>query len=248
MATFAEIVYSCLDILKERTDDAYYTEEHIIFLASKMRALLLERKYRGSRNGAFAPMSEENKQEICIDIEPASLVPEGCTGLWLRSVNEVPDTVGGSVPSAYTVSDMIHGQVTFIPQERIPYVGHNKWLKHIIYAAKSNDGHIYLTSSNPQAIYLNKIKVSGVFSNPAEAAKLSCNEDGIVGCDILKAEFPLEEALIPSCIELVIQELIGSRYAPEDKDNDAKDGLGDAAVINNKASNPVEKSESSGNK
>ena len=99
MATFAEIVYSCLDILKERTDDAYYTEEHIIFLASKMRALLLERKYRGSRNGAFAPMSEENKQEICIDVEPASLAPEGCTGLWLRSVNEVPDTRAGDLYS-----------------------------------------------------------------------------------------------------------------------------------------------------
>ena len=54
MATFGEIIYMTLDLLKERADDAYYTEEHIIFLASKMRSLLLERKYKNSNRTSFA--------------------------------------------------------------------------------------------------------------------------------------------------------------------------------------------------
>lgn len=244
MTTFGQIVYMVLDLLKERADDAYYTEEHIIFLASKMRALLLERKYKGSRNGVFSPMSDENKQEICIDVEPTSLLPDGCSGLWLRSIQEIPDTLNAEDPNIYSVSDMYHGMVTFIPPERMPYVGYNKWLQNIIYASRSNDGHLYLTSSNPQAAYLRKVKMGAIFADPTDAAKLSCNnEDGLAGCDILKENFPLESALIPSCIELVVQEITGSRYAPEDKVNDAKDGLGDAAITQQKAATPVESSE-----
>lgn len=243
-ATFGEIIYSILDLLKERVDDAYYTEEHITFLASKMRALLLERKYRNNRNTGFTPMSDENSQVICLDLQPEDMLPDGCAGNWLKSVQKIPDMLSASVPKVSLMKDLMFSNVTFIPAERMPYVGHNKWLRNIIYAAKSSDDHLYLNSVNPQFIYLEKVKMEGVFSNPEEAAKLACDEEGNLNkCDILNTVFPLEEALIPSCIELVIQELIGSRYAPEDKDNDAKDGLGDAAVTSQKAPTPVESSE-----
>ena len=241
MATFGEITYSILDLLKEHTDDAYYTEEHIIFLASKMRALLIERKYRNSRNQTFSPMSDENMQQICIDLEPVENSPMLCDGIWLQSVKEIPATVGDTDVKVSVVSDMIHTMVTFIPAERMPYVGYNKWLQKIIYAAKSDNNHLYLTSSNPQFSYLKQVKMSGVFSDPEEAAKMACDPDGEgKGCNILDMDFPLEAALVPSCIEMVLQELLGSRYAPEDKSNDAKDGLGDAAVTNAKQATPAE--------
>ena len=241
MATFGQIVYSILDLLKEHTDDAYYTEEHIIFLASKMRALLIERKYRNSRNQTFSPMSDENMQQICIDLEPVENSPMLCDGMWLQSVQEIPATVGDTDVKVSVVSDMLHTMVTFITAERMPYVGYNKWLRKIIYAAKSDNNHLYLTSSNPQFSYLKQVKMSGVFSDPEEAAKMACDPDGeSKGCNILDMEFPLEAALVPSCIEMVLQELLGSRYAPEDKTNDAKDGLGDAAVTNAKQATPAE--------
>lgn len=240
MATFGEITYMTLDLLKERVDDAYYTEEHILFLASKMRALLIERKYRNSKNQTFNPMSDENTQQICVDLEPVDEPALICNGMFLKSVQEIPSTVGNIEPKMSVVSDMIHSMVTFIPAERMPYVGHNKWLKNIIYATKSDDSHIYLTGNNPQFAYLKQAKVSGVFSDPVEAAKLSCDGAGENGCDVLGMDFPLEASLVPSCIEMIVQELIGSRYAPEDKNNDAKDGLGDAAVTNAKQQKPAE--------
>ena len=244
MATFGEIIYMTLDLLKEHADDSYYTEEHIIFLASKMRALLLERKYKNSNRMSFAEMSDENIQEICLDLEPAQMLPDGCGGTWLQSIQKIPSTLTMFAPKLSVVSDLMFTGVTYIAPERMPYVGHNKWLKNIIYAARSQNGHVYLNSVNPQFIYLKEAKMTGVFADPAEAAKYSC-DNGEEGdkCDILKKEFPLEEALIPSCIELVVQELIGARYAPEDKNNDAKDGLGDAAVTSQKAPTPVESSE-----
>lgn len=232
-----------LDILKERADDAYYTEEHIIFLANKMRALLLERKYKNSRNQTFSEMSDENLQDICLHLEPAELLPDGCSGQWLRSNEKIPATLSVHEPKMYVVNDMLNTMVTFIPAERMPYVGYNKWLHNIIYAAKSADGHIYLNSRNTQFMYLKEARMQAVFSDPEEAAKLSCEEGDGAGCNILDMHFPLEQSLVPSCIELVTQELIGSRYAPEDKGNNAKDDLAEASVTQQKHPRPVENSQ-----
>ena len=68
MATFREMVYMTLDILKERSDDSFYTEEHILFLLSKMRALIIQRKIKGSRNQAFEALSDDNMQQICLTL------------------------------------------------------------------------------------------------------------------------------------------------------------------------------------
>ena len=123
MATYSEVVYACLDLLKEKTDDAHFTEEHVIFFASHMRNLLLERKYKNSRNQTFTPMSDENLQDICLTLEPTEMLPSGCTGLWLHSIEEIPDTINVSNTTLSTISDMIQSTVTFIPPERMPYVG-----------------------------------------------------------------------------------------------------------------------------
>ena len=161
--------------------------------------------------------------------------------MWLRSVKEIPDTVNVSDAKLSTVNDMLQSTVTFIPQERMPYVGYNKWLRKILYASKSSDGHLYVTGSNPQFMYLEKVRMTAVFSDPVKAAELSCEGEG-KACNILEMEFPLESSLVPSCIELTVQELMGSRYAPQDKTNNAKDDLADVAVTQQRHPRPVENS------
>ena len=47
--TYREIVYSVLDLLKQASDDTYFTEEHIIFLAGKYRNFLLKQYYDKKR-------------------------------------------------------------------------------------------------------------------------------------------------------------------------------------------------------
>lgn len=241
MATFAEIVYAVLDTMKLRSDDAYYTEEHVLFFAKKMRALLLERKYRMTRNSTFSQISEENRQQICLQVSPIDLTPDGCSGKWLVSSARIPALLPGFDAVTCTGHDLLPTNVTFIPAERMHYVGYNKWLRNIIYAARGIDGRLYLHSNNPQFIYLEQVGLTGVFADPEEAAKLSheaCMNGGI--CNMMEQKFPLEAALVPSLVELVVQELIGSRYAPEDKENNAKDDLGDIAVAGNRHSRPVE--------
>ena len=104
------------------------------------------------------------------------------------------------------------------------YVGYNKYLKNIIYASIGPDNYLYLKSSNPQYLYLEKIEMTGIFEDPNIALQLQCDGSGS-SCNVLDNTFPIEEALIPPMVELIVKELLGAEYRPEDKANNADDGL-----------------------
>ena len=44
--------------------------------------------------------------------------------------------------------------------------------------------------------------------------------------------FPIEEALVPPIIELILKELVSAEYRPEDKQNNADDDLSNIVVQN----------------
>ena len=58
--TYREIVYSILDLLKQSSDDSFYTEEHVLFLVSKMRAAILKQTYANIKK----EIPESNYQTI----------------------------------------------------------------------------------------------------------------------------------------------------------------------------------------
>lgn len=242
MVTMRQAVYMVLDLLKEHADDAYYTEDHVLFLLNRVRAYLLDRQYKEAKNKAFREVRDENRQTICLDLEPAEDLPGACDGGWLQSTVEIPDVLSFCDVKVYPVNDLVHSMVTYIAPERMPYVGHNKWLRNIIYCARSDNNRIYLHGQNPAFLLLEKVKVSGVFSDPEKAAEMSCekNVDGS-SCDPLDTAFPLEEALVQPCIDMVVQELSGARYAPEDKGNNASDDLGKISVAQPKSSGKNDK-------
>lgn len=239
MATYREMTYMVMDSLKATSDDAFYNEEHVLFLLGRIRSLLLLRKYKEERRYATSPSapsitdnSYQNYQNICLELEQADLLPDACGGEgWLRSTKKIPALLGIGNTMAFPKHSMIGERITFIPIERMPYVGYNKWLKSIIYVAHGFDGYLYVRSANPQFRYLDMMRLRGIFEDAEAAMQLQCNEDGeSIPCDILDAEFPLEDGLQAQCIELVVQQLKSSLYAPMDKQNNAEDDLSKAAV------------------
>jgi hypothetical protein len=106
------------------------------------------------------------------------------------------------------------------------YVGTNKYLQNIIYSSIAPNLHLYLKSSNPQFLYLKKIRLSATFEDLEEVAPLLCDEDGgDKSCDVMEMDFPIREYLVPILIDLVVKELVGAEYKPEDERNNAKDDL-----------------------
>ena len=107
------------------------------------------------------------------------------------------------------------------------YVGHNKWLQNIIYASLGPDSQLYFKSSNPQYLYMEKAKMTGIFEDTDKAAELECPSEGEEVCDIMDRKFPLEEGLVASVIELTVKYLNGVAYKPKDTTNNAADDLSD---------------------
>lgn len=222
MSTYREQVYLILDELKGISDDFSYTEDHIIYLLDKYRAYILKKTYSDIKK----QIPESNYQTLCLDLEDFQFVEGACQESYLRSTSKLPNLMGVGNTKIYPI-DYFNSSITYVSNKRFKVVGHNKYLQNIIYATIGPDNYIYLNSSNPQFKYLESIKITGIFENAKEAAKLGCdnNENNI--CDVLDMNYPLEEGLIPAVNELILKELTAAIYKPADTVNNAKDDLAD---------------------
>ena len=222
--TYREVTYLILDLLKQSSDDSYYTQEHILFLVSKIRSAILKQTYSNIKK----EIPESNYQTICLDLKEVSAIAgEPCEGgSYLRSQQEIPSTLTIGNTQIYPV-DYYQGEITFVSRERMRYVGHNKWLQNIIYASLGPDSHLYFKSSNPQYLYMEKAKMTGIFEDTDKAAELECSSEGEEVCDIMDRKFPLEEGLVASVIEPTVKYLNGVAYKPKDTTNNAADDLSD---------------------
>ena len=223
MSTYKELVYMCLDELKLYSDDALYTEEHIMFLLGKYRTFLIKQRYSDVKK----QIPESNYQTICLDlIEVPAISGEPCEGgSYLRSKKKIPFLMKIGNPRVYPI-DYYQGEITYVSRDRMRYVGYNKYLQNIIYASLGPDNYLYFKSFNPQFLYLEKVRMTGIFEDTLAASELQCpDENGNIVCDVLDREFPIENALIPPLIQLVVEELTKAEYKPEDKENNSDDDL-----------------------
>lgn len=223
-----EIVYMILDLAKANTsDDAFFTEDHVIFLLKKYRSFLIKKEQEKQRASTDIA-SEFEYQQICLDLEKVPAIDgEPCTGgYYLRTTKKVPKILENNQPRVYPI-DFYQGiNISYIPRDRMRFVGTNKFLKNIIYVSLGPDLHLYLNGCNPQFLYLRKLRMSAVFEDFDEASDLLCNDDGdSKACDVLDEVFPIRDYLVPTLVELVVKELTGAVYKPEDSRNNASDDL-----------------------
>lgn len=237
MATIREITYMVLDELKNSSDDRYFEEEHVIFLMGKYRSFLLKQRYSDIKK--FVP--ESNYQTINLPLmQVPAICGEPCEGgTYLKSKDKIPFPMWIGA-TRVTPIDFFAKEIAYVSRERFRYVGHNKWQPNAIYCTIGPDQYLYFKSSNPQFLYLEEVKMTAVFSDYENAYKLAglkdpCSEESPdnprdVPCDFTQTEFPIETALIPPLIELIVKELLGALYKPNDDTNNAKDDLSEVAA------------------
>lgn len=223
-----EIVYMVLDLAKAATsDDSYFNEDHVIFLLKKYRSFLIK-KEQEKQKATTDIASEFEYQQICLDLEKVPAVDgEPCTGgYYLRTTKKIPKILEDNQPRVYPI-DFYQGiNISYVPRDRMRYVGTNKFLQNIIYVSLGPDLHLYLNSSNPQFLYLKKLRMSAVFEDFDEISSYLCDDDGnSMACDVLNEEFPIREYLVPTLMELVVKELTSAKYQPVDDKNNASDDM-----------------------
>ena len=237
MSTYRELVYLVLDELKLVSDDSTFTEDHVVFLLNRYRTFLLKQRYSDIKK----QIPDSNYQSICMDlIQVPAISGEPCEGgTYLRSSVKIPIPMQIGSPKV-TPIDYYQGEITYVSRERMRYVGYNRFLPNIIYCSIGPDQYLYFKSFNPQYLYLEKVKFTGIFENAEKASELECGTSDI--CDILDKEFPIEDSLISPLIELVLKELAGPAWKPQDDTNNASDDLANLAnFIRRSTKNNVQK-------
>ena len=224
--TLRELVFMCMDEVKLHSDDSFYTEDHLVFLLNKYRSFVLKKELDKENK----QLSSTNGQTICLDLIEIRDEDNPCGESMLRTEQTIPNLVNDCKVSLYPVNYFEDDHIIYTTMERMRYTTYNKWTKNLIYAAKGPDDYLYLKSSNPQYLYLEKLRMKAIFEDFESAAQYACDDAGEeLNCDILDMKFPIENALVPIVIELVVKELLGVKYQPRDTHNNAADD----------ASNPV---------
>lgn len=214
-----EIVYMVLDLAKAATsDDSFWTEDHVIFLLKKYRSFLIKKEQEKQR-ATTDIASEFEYQQICLDLEKVPAIDgEPCTGgYYLRTAKKIPKILEDNQPRVYPI-DFYQGiNISYVPRDRMRYVGTSKFLQNIIYVSLGPDLHLYLNSSNPQFLYLKRLRMSAVFEDFDEMSDYLCDDDGSSkACDVMDEVFPIREYLVPTLMELVVKELTSAKYQPID--------------------------------
>lgn len=218
MTTYKELVYMVLDELKAKSDDFYYTEDHIIFLLEKYRAFLLKQKYRTPKSVVL------NSNYSYIEI-PATLTLTSP----ILETSFVCEAIPITQPKLTVIPnrDDIKKEVIFnyCTEDRRLFLRQSNYLKNMNYFYFLNNklvldsGNKFFKDNN----YLNLTALLKIILESPSKVYQSLNPNA----DILDMTFPLEESLISPLLEMVVKDLTSAMFKPEDDVNNGKDETGD---------------------
>lgn len=226
MATYKEIAYLVLDELKLASDDRYFELEHVVFLLDKYRPYILKQQYGDIRKD----IPDVNYQNITVTlIEVPSLDKEvsGRSSM-LKSTEKIPIILGlkgNPLVTKITTDDLWSGDFAFVSRDRFRNIGHNPWTYNSIYCTVGPDNYLYFKAGNPLYLLLKTANVQSIFENPKDLFIKTADTS-----TYLDMSYPLEAALIPVVIDLIMKELVGANYRPQDKDNDSKESLSEVTT------------------
>lgn len=210
-----------LDEVKLLSDDAYYTEEHIVFLLGKYRAQVLKQAYSDIKK----QIPSSNYQSIVLNIEDFNFNTVCGHNVQIKSTDTIPSTLGIGKIDVKPMCQF-HGEICYTNRERFAYIGNNKWLNNIVYCTKGIDDYLYFKSNNTSYTNLKQVYMTAIFEDYIRAAEMANPSEAL---DVMEIEFPIEEGLASTVISMVVKDILGASLRPKDDHNNAKDDLSDIA-------------------
>ena len=138
--TKREIIYTVLEKLSVNSDDAKISEELVSSMIDTKRALLLKQRF--SKASWNIPI--EVRQEICMPIGLVDVIAGySGGGKILKTTEAIPSSIkikGWTGPLLIRKEDGSAIAINLIPIERLPYIGNNRFIAQLTYAAQDLDG------------------------------------------------------------------------------------------------------------
>ena len=218
MYTKYHYIYDIKERLNDYSDDSEISTEHISFLIDEVRALIIKQSYQG----IGASISNTITQQVNLTLELSQDNEFIDLDNILVSIDALPRLIESSNLSKYvTVDNGSYKNIKFIrvSNERFPYTGNNKYLRHFVYYTLGNDFKVYFNAQDPVHKLLQYARVFGVFENPEEAWKLSPDYDENV--DFNDTIYPIDSDMWVKISDIILKMLMVKLQIPEDKINDA---------------------------
>jgi hypothetical protein len=83
----------------------------------------------------------------------------------LKSKEKVPVVIPIINPKVLLFNGFDSEIIEYVPFQRLKVTGFNKWKRQFIYAALGPEGFLYLSYTNPQANFLEKVQLKAVFED-----------------------------------------------------------------------------------
>lgn len=212
-----ELVYMVLDEIKGLSDDFTYTEDHVIFLLNKYRTSLLKQKYKDDKGSMHSSNFQTMSLALNNSLQNMDYLLER---QYKKSTERIPNLLTEKGVRVYPNTQFLdNADIAFITEDRMRYVGYNKYLKNAVYAT-IHDNYLYITSRILDQLELEDVYLSAVFEDAVEAIKAIKGD-----VDLLEEDFPMEDSLTSLLIQSVVKELLGAAYRPKDQQNNANDDL-----------------------
>ena len=230
MSKVSELVSMVVDLVKIMSDDSTINENHVMYLLGVYRSFLLKQRYEKDPRKTIPESNYQvktlsfTKQDYMHDVDVCSTCGEGeldscvANSVVLASTEELPTIISLGIPRMFTEKGKFNYTFTRVPMSRFEVVGNNKWLSKFVYWTIGPDGKIYIKSAaNTCMLHIDNASIMAIFED----------------CSDLEYDdkFPIEEALIPNLLELVVKDILGSTLRPKDRDNNASDDLANIAAF-----------------
>ena len=155
MTTYRELVYMVLDELKAKSDDFYYTEDHIIFLLDKYRAFLLKQKYSDIKK--LIPRS--NFQSMTF-------------------TDYIPNLLNISIPILTNGSDIFN----YVSPNRFQFVGYSTYQNNQYFFTIDNNSIKIKYGKGEPKIDQFKLVLKAVFESPKKVYETQDENVEILDC------------------------------------------------------------------
>lgn len=152
------------------------------------------------------PVSESNYQ--LISVQPNSSI--------------IPDIMTVAKPRVFQETTGTIKYLTYVSPHRYHFVGKNSILTSITYCTIDHNKKLKCSSK-----ISGNVLMYAVFEDIIKASEFNNTKD------ILEQECPIETELIPGIQELVVKDVLGISYRPQDTINNAHDDFGNYGAVRN---------------
>lgn len=210
-------------LLKENSVESEVQDSHIIWLADKFKAELIDQLIASGLMSSR--LVDELSNTMCINMKPFKMY-EYSTQPLSRSTIKIPDCYRDYLRVS-SIDRLSSNEFSFVPWRNLMYAGsYSAANRNTVYVSISPDMYVFAKSRNNAATFIQKIILTGIFTDTLQIASAGCCPTSCSGEEESEATLSIPMQYVNNILEKVVNKIAQRNIFEEDnalnKHDDAK--------------------------